>query len=122
MSQQTILVADDVIADRDAIRAMLKRYGYRVLGVDMGEVALDLLEETHRINLLLVDVGLADMPGHEVARRAVDIRPGLAVLYMSGSPKTGLSHPLLLKPLETADLIAAVRGMLSSSAARIGEI
>jgi DNA-binding NtrC family response regulator len=41
-------------------------------------------EETLRVDLLLSDVVMPDMPGPELGARLRAMRPGLRVLYMSG--------------------------------------
>jgi CheY-like chemotaxis protein len=82
---ETILVVEDEQAVRELTTRILVRHGYRVLTARHGAEALA-LAETHpgTIDLLLTDVVMPQMLGHEVAQRFVELRPGSKVLFMSG--------------------------------------
>ena len=69
------------------------------------------------IDLVLCDVILPEMSGHELGRRITAVRPEIPVLYMSGYPglevvERGLiAHdaPFIEKPFTAAGLASAVR-------------
>ena len=82
---ETILVVEDEQAVRELTHRILVRHGYHVITARHGAEALA-LAKSHQgpIDLLLTDVVMPQMLGHEVAQRFVELRPGAKVLYMSG--------------------------------------
>ena len=62
-----VLVVDDSAAGRYAVSRMLRRGGYEVREAGTGQEALRLAAEKPR--LVLLDVHLPDVDGHEVCRR-----------------------------------------------------
>ncbi|HKB36563.1 MAG TPA: response regulator [Gemmataceae bacterium] len=82
---RTVLVVDDEVALRAITRLSLQREGFKVLEAATPDEALRLVAELHsRLDLLLTDVDLKGMGGHELADRLVAEHPGLRVLYCSG--------------------------------------
>ena len=81
----TILVVEDEAEVRRLVRETLRQLGYTVLEASDGYKALKLVEERKtEIRLLLTDVIMPLMNGHELAVRLTAIRPRTKVLYMSG--------------------------------------
>jgi PAS domain S-box-containing protein len=81
----TVLVVDDDQSLRYLVRRTLGSVGYTVLMAEDGNAALRLIEEHQgAIQLLLTDLVMPEMSGHELARRSREVNPGLRVLYMSG--------------------------------------
>jgi two-component system, cell cycle sensor histidine kinase and response regulator CckA len=81
----TILVAEDEPAVRGLVRQTLEQLGYTVLEATDGYEALRVIEQhQHELHLLVTDVVMPLMNGHELASRLKSIRPGTKVLYMSG--------------------------------------
>src|SRR5215210_6130862 len=65
----TILIVDDHPAYRSAARALLEAEGYEVVGESAtGQEALEQSERLHP-ELVLLDIGLPDIDGIEVAER-----------------------------------------------------
>jgi len=115
---ETILVVEDDPDVRTLAIAMLDSLGYRVLDARTAKDALCLLGTTPDIHLLLSDVILPDgMNGPELADVAVQRRPGLRVMFMSGYTDNALLQrghvppgtPLLQKPFRKSDLEAVLR-------------
>jgi len=123
---ETILVVED----DDDVRAfsveVLSELGYRTLEAEDGPAALRMLENSAgSVDLLFTDIVLpGGLNGVEVARRALRIQPGLAVLYTSGYDRNALSHhgrldsgvELLTKPYGYPGLSARVREVLDRRA------
>ncbi len=83
-SERILLVEDDD-GVRNVTARMLIGHGYEVLKASRGSEALALLREpSERIDLLLTDLVMPEMPGSEIANRARALRPGLKVLFISG--------------------------------------
>ena len=78
---------------------MLESAGYVVLAAASGHEALRLAEHhTGSIHLLVTDVVMPGMHGHEVALLLAPTRPEMKVLYVSGYPDASIVHQGLLKP------------------------
>jgi CheY-like chemotaxis protein len=83
---ETILLVEDEEQVRRLVGNALRSFGYAVLEAAHGEEALELAEATAHIDLLLTDIVMPGLNGHELAQRLVDSRPGLRVLFTSGYP------------------------------------
>jgi len=83
---ETVLVVEDEEMVRGLVRNVLQMSGYTVLEAWDGESAVALAQQhPGPIHLLLTDVVMpGGMSGRTVAERAVALRPGLQVLFMSG--------------------------------------
>jgi CheY-like chemotaxis protein len=119
---ETVLLAEDEPAVRGLVRDMLEQLGYTVLEAADGYEALRLIEQSKTtIHLLLTDVIMPLMSGHELAMRLELIRPSTKVLYMSGYMDDmlelhGVDQPeidLIQKPFTAADLAEKLRGVLA---------
>jgi len=81
----TVLVVDDDQSLRFLVKRTLGSAGYTVLMAENGQVALRLLRELNgSVNLLLTDLVMPEMSGHELAERSREFNPALRVLFMSG--------------------------------------
>jgi two-component system, cell cycle sensor histidine kinase and response regulator CckA len=85
LGTETLLVAEDEEALREAICGYLSSLGYRVLAASSGEQALS-IASTHdeHIDLLISDVVMPKMSGRELAQILGSIHPDLKTIYMSG--------------------------------------
>ena len=64
-NSHTILVVDDTRTSRVNLELRLQRQGYHVISAGSGAEALALLEQ-HPTDLVLLDLIMPDMDGHEV--------------------------------------------------------
>jgi two-component system, cell cycle sensor histidine kinase and response regulator CckA len=108
----TILVVDDDDQLRKVVSSMLRHAGYVTLTAADGLDALA-VAESHQgaIGLLLSDILMPGMDGHELARRIQLSRPGVRVLLMSGA--SGVGAAVLAKPFTMQTLLDVVRSTLS---------
>jgi PAS domain S-box-containing protein len=82
---ETILLVEDESGVRSFVKAALQRFGYRVVEAESAEAALELLDGLDApIDLLLTDVVLPGIDGHELSRRVASQVPDIRVLFMSG--------------------------------------
>ena len=82
---ETVLLVEDEMPIRSLVRTVLEEQGYRVIeAVDADEAAR--LSEEHRgpIHLLLTDIVMPGMNGHELASRLGSLYPDMKILFMSG--------------------------------------
>ncbi len=120
---ETILVVEDNPAVRALVREVLTGAGYRVVAAASGEEALQILDGgPGQLDLLLTDMGLPGILGHELAEQVRARLPQIEVLFMSGTtevrPKTTLGE-LLQKPLLPRDLLAKIRNLLDARPKRV---
>jgi CheY-like chemotaxis protein len=121
----TVLVVDDeALVRTKAVRA-LQEDGYEVLAAESGEAALELLaREGERVRLVLTDVAMAGIGGHELGDRLLVTWPELPVLYMSGYPadeviRRGMlqeRQAFIQKPFAPSALALAVRALIDGAA------
>jgi DNA-binding response OmpR family regulator len=113
-----LVVEDDAAISEPLVRA-LAREGHDVAHVDEGEAALDHLD-TDAVDLVVLDVGLPDVDGVEVCRRARAEHPRLAILILTARSSEldevlGLdagADDYLTKPFSLSVLSARVRALL----------
>lgn len=118
MGSSTILVVDDERKIRDLVRSYLELEGYTVLLADSGERALDAASRSTP-DLIVLDLGLPDLPGEEVART---LRTGSDVPIIMLTAKaseddrvSGLrlgADDYLAKPFSPRELVARVEAVL----------
>ncbi len=120
--ETVLLVEDDALVRRFA-EETLTSLGYRVIGASNGPAALSVLANRPDIDLLFTDVVMpGGMSGRQLAEAALELRPGLRVLYTSGYTENAIIHHgrldpglrLLSKPYKRADLARALRDVLGS--------
>lgn len=114
-----------IVEDEDAVRAIAERVlsksGYQVTTASNGAEALHLFEKLHGdFDLLLADVVMPGMSGYELAKRLLDLRPKLRVLFMSGYSSEPIKDRrlkeamVLQKPVTAAKIPETVRRLLDS--------
>ena len=77
-----------------------------------------------RLDLLVTDLVLPRLDGHQLARRLLEARPGLRVLYTSGysdQAPSAAAGAFLQKPYTPGELGRAVRGALQGAAPPDGQ-
>jgi DNA-binding NtrC family response regulator len=127
-----ILVVDDDPHICLAVRAWLKRYGFRVAVADGGAAGLAALDNS-TFDLMIVDVFMPDMRGFESISTFHDHAPAVPLIAISGYAFAGLeaSSPDLLrmalrlgatrclrKPFRPATLLAVIDECLLQAAPR----
>jgi DNA-binding response OmpR family regulator len=115
-----ILVVDDDALFREFATTILKRAGYRAVEAATGEEALDLAGR-ERPEVVVLDVHLPGISGHEVCRKLRAGEYGPPVLYVSGERieaydrVAGLlvgGDDYLVKPFAPDELLARVHALI----------
>ncbi|MFN7952158.1 MAG: ATP-binding protein [bacterium] len=123
VGSETILVVEDEDQVRAILRQALAQRGYRVWDAPSGEAALSWLRsEKIPIDLLITDVVMPRMDGHEVANAVRELFPTAGVIYVSGYTaevldRHGLddkSIVLLEKPFRLDEVLRVVRSTLDA--------
>lgn len=123
-SQETILLVEDEEFVRNVTCEVLELSGYRVLEAVDAESGIRIFQEhANTIDLLLTDVVMPGMNGHDLAKRLFEMSPGLKTIFMSGYTENaitreGLSDPRLVylqKPFTLDVLTRKVREVLDDT-------
>ena len=118
---ETILLVEDQPAIREVTGDYLMRLGYQVLAAPDGEAALRIAATQQKsVDLVVTDIVMPNMGGHELAARMKQLHPETKVLFMSGYPdhavrrQEGLTEDveILQKPFSLKNLAAKARFML----------
>jgi two-component system cell cycle response regulator CpdR len=101
---RTVLVVDDDPGVLEVIAGMLKELGCDVITAGSGLEALDQLGRNPRISVVITDINMPGMDGHELAERATNISPELRVLQLSGRERRRDGFPMIRKPFSQEEL------------------
>jgi len=122
---ETILVAEDDVEVRSTVVETLRELGYRVLTANDAASALTVIESGIPIDLLFTDVVMpGTLKSPELARKAKERLPGIAVLFTSGYTENAIVHggrldlgvELLSKPYSRETLARKVRKVIEQKA------
>lgn len=108
---RTVLVVDDDPSVLEVIAGMLEDLSYDLLTADSGRDALGQLSRNQRIAILITDINMPGMDGHELAERASKISPELQVIQLSGRERRRGGFPMIRKPFSAEDLANIMQRM-----------
>jgi DNA-binding response OmpR family regulator len=116
--KQSVLVVEDEAKIRQLLRSLLERDGLEVVSTGSGAEAIELARTTHP-DLVLLDLGLPDVPGEEVAR---EIRADSPVPIVMLTAKAAEEHRIrglelgaddyVTKPFSPRELVLRVHAVL----------
>jgi CheY-like chemotaxis protein len=114
-----ILVVDDDPAFGEATARLLRAAGFEVFLAADHRLALEDLESTRPIDLLITDIVMPDrVNGIALSRMARMRRPELKVIYLTAYDIPGVEDdaigPVLRKPIDGEQLVAEVRSALAT--------
>ncbi len=122
---ETILVVEDDAEVRDTVVEMLSELGYTVLKAVDAQSGLSVIESGIRIDLLFTDVVMpGSLKSPDLARKAKERLPDIAVLFTSGYTENSIVHggrldagvELISKPYGRAALARKLRHVLANQA------
>ena len=116
-----LLVEDDPTTSR-SIELMLTHANLNVFCTDLGEDGID-LAKLYDYDLILLDLNLPDMSGHEVLRQLRLARVETPILILSGSDDTDSkikgfgfgADDYLTKPFHREELVARIHAIIRRS-------
>jgi two-component system, cell cycle sensor histidine kinase and response regulator CckA len=120
---QTVLLVEDDDGVRALTQRLLGQLGYRVITArDGGEALARWRESSKQVELLLSDVVMPGMSGHELAEMLRGERPDLPIVLMSGYSRDRLSRSLvedqrlrrLDKPFTASELAERLADVLAA--------
>jgi two-component system, cell cycle sensor histidine kinase and response regulator CckA len=114
---ETILLVEDEAALREITCEYLQSRGYTVLSAESGMKALEICRvHEEPIDILMTDIIMPGIQGPELVKSALEMRPHIRVIYVSGYSDRGLeivnadsSAVLLRKPYSLSDLGHTIR-------------
>jgi two-component system, cell cycle sensor histidine kinase and response regulator CckA len=115
---ESILLVEDEESVRQLVRETLESRGYRVLEAANGQAGLALAAQYKEpLHLVITDVVMPGLSGHELAQQLLAVRSGLKVLYLSGYaqdafPPSESHNAFLQKPFTLQSLARKVREVL----------
>jgi DNA-binding response OmpR family regulator len=120
---RTILVVEDDEHLRVLVESILRAHSFQTLAAGSVQTAIALISDPKwRMDLIFTDIGLPPykLGGLDLAREAVRLRPGVAVLYAAGQVLTDAmrarfigNSAFLPKPYTAEALLLHVRSLLS---------
>ncbi len=118
---RVLLVEDDPTTAK-SITMMLEHANLNVYATDLGEEGVD-LAKLYDYDLILLDLGLPDMNGHEVLRQVRMARIETPILILSGADDTenklkgfGFgADDYLTKPFHREELVARIHAIIRRS-------
>jgi two-component system cell cycle sensor histidine kinase/response regulator CckA len=122
---ETVLLVEDEDSVRQLVRETLESRGYRVLEAENGNAGLALAaSHADTIHLVITDVVMPGLSGHELVQQLVAVRPSIKTLYLSGYAQDAFPTPLttdsqktfLQKPFTLQSLARKVREILGPPA------
>ncbi|MEM1179930.1 MAG: transporter substrate-binding domain-containing protein [Acidobacteriota bacterium] len=123
--KRRVLVVDDEAFLTDIVKRALARGGYRAdVFNDSPEAFATFAQDPAAYDLILSDLNMPQLTGQQLAERAVELRPDIPIIVMTGYSSRVLSEPLaqgtirqvLEKPVRPRDLLDAVSRQLSAGA------
>ena len=116
---RTVLLVDDDARNIFALSSVLERRGMKVLTATTGREAIDLIEATSNLALVLMDIMMPEMDGYQTIQ-VIRIRPmfrrlpiiALTAKAMKGDREKCLeagASDYLAKPVNTEQLLSALR-------------
>jgi DNA-binding NtrC family response regulator len=119
LNKPNILVVDDDPSVREALKVMLSD-NYSPIPVGSGTEALDKVQKTSSIDLVLLDITMPDLDGIETLRQIKEIEPNLDVIMVTAmnTAETALksikygAYDYVTKPFDIEELTAIINRAL----------
>ena len=120
---EKILLVEDEESIREFVASILDEFGYEVLEAANGIQAIEIVEAAEKpIDLLLSDIRMPLMNGHDLAEKVRILYPDIKVLFVSGHTDNELIRQdiadskasFLQKPFSYESLLNKVRSVLDS--------
>ena len=118
-----ILLVDDENEILKMEKNMLERLGYQVTSRSSSTEALEFFKNTsHKIDLVITDLEMPNMPGDKLAVELLKLRPDIPILLCTGFSETMSEEKaaslgikgFLLKPVLIRDLSQKIREVLDN--------
>ncbi len=117
-----ILIVDDDVSLCDILINTLEYVGYKTSNVQTGKAALSLLNNQN-VDIMLLDFRLPDMDGLEILKKALQKKPALPVIMISGQGSIQIAvnatklgaYDFLEKPIDAERVLITLKNALERS-------
>ena len=124
----TVLIVEDNPDSRDALRALLEAYGFRVIAAENGEQGVHQAVLSHP-DIILMDIMMPVMDGLEATRRlrqtsGFESIPIVALTAMAGSKELAMGagcSGYLTKPIDIPKFLQTIRALLGGNGGAFSE-
>jgi CheY-like chemotaxis protein len=125
----SILITDDDVGCREALRAIVEPEGFRTLLASSGEEALDIVQE-ERVHLALLDMHMPRLTGLETLQLVRQINAVLPCILVTADATEGLirqalrarAYSVIPKPVSKNVVIyTVVRALVRAYGGRLGD-
>lgn len=115
-----IMVVEDEDGVRTLVTRLLTREGYDVIAASNGNEALETLESTGGVDLIVTDIVMPGMRGTDMVDIIRKERPDVPVLFITGYPQddnfgSSQKERILFKPFSQKDLLWEVQDALEGT-------
>jgi CheY-like chemotaxis protein len=116
---RTVMIVDDDVRNIFSLTSVLETYGMKVVFAENGKQALEVLEEHPEVELVLMDVMMPEMDGHETSKaiRSSERHKDLPIIAVTAKAMKGDRERTLAagasdyitKPVDTEQLLSLMR-------------
>ena len=121
MNDIKILIIDDEIQIRKLLQIILENNSYRTISAETGKMGI-LLAANQQPDLILLDIGLPDLSGHEALKELRNwYKKPIIILSVLNSEENIVNaidngaDDYLVKPFRTGELLARIRSAIRRS-------
>jgi CheY-like chemotaxis protein len=122
LAGKKVLIVDDDIRNIFAMTSLLEPYKMNILSAETGRGAIEILQQTQDVDVVLMDIMMPDMDGYDTMRaiRKLAKFRGLPIIALTAKAMKGDREKCieagawdyLAKPVNTPDLLAVLRAWL----------
>jgi CheY-like chemotaxis protein len=119
----TLLIVEDEPMLRLVVVETLRDAGYAVLEAMDGDAGLAAIRSDAKIDALITDIKMPGINGYQLAEAALDLRPDLRILLMTGYTSEPLPQKLarrnirvVYKPFDVDELASVAARLVASPA------
>lgn len=118
---ETVLIVDDELALRKVLRIILEQAGFRVVEARDGIAGIELLLNSHDIDVIVLDRSMPRMSGEQFLREMRRQNIQLPAIILTGHGGNEVANEgaaaVLMKPAATGELVRTVRAVLDRTRA-----
>lgn len=115
-SHKVVLVVEDDPSSQLLLKAILSKTGIKIIVVDNGNAAIQLIKDAEKVDLILMDIKLKGISGLEATRQIKSIMPNMPVIAQTACAISGDMEKCiaagcsayLTKPISSSKLLETI--------------